>query len=470
MSFIEEQRKTVMEDANTAQEDFLNFLEHLNPSEKHIVVREPLSGELDLDILQKCDFNNIETIFLSPGNITSLKNIPDGILKLECGENLLVDLDELPESVVELDIHKNYLKRLRSLPSTLTHLNVSENRLISLEELPNKLETLYCNENDLKTLNLEGIEHLKVLHCSNNPLLVVEHLPDTLEDFVMENNVSTQVNRVSESAPPEKEDNTIEKRANFSECLYTYFELKKEYIHQLNGMKKQVFRKAKSKKQARLKIAGLKPKCVECNRPVGTIFKNKGRTYIAKCGDETSPCSLDIQLFAGEYDSIHNLLEYYHTSIENIKQRMIVDKLEVLLQYILEEDGVKLFKERMDEFTKERVHFELLKKEYDKFYFNPEIQDKIEQKHKRIKEIQDHIEEIYKTYTGEPSVFRDAMTVYKDELYPEMENLQHIKYQTREIYSEGEDYKIYQLPCTIQQMEYTFGEYPKVIKFRVKQI
>lgn len=467
MSFIEEQRKTVNESNNTAQEDFLNVLEHLNPLDKNIIVRQPLSGELDFDILQKCNFNNIESIYLSAGDITSLKNIPDGIRKLVCGENLLIDV-VLPASVIELDIHKNYVKRLHDLPPNLKILNVTDNDIHSLENLPTKLEELYCNNNSLQTLNLQGIEHLKVLHCSNNNLLVVEHLPDTLEDFVMENDISTQINRTTDTETVENKEDTIEKRANYLDCLYTYLELKQRYNNQLRLLKRDIYRKSKTKKAAKLRLTNLKPKCIECNRPVGTIFKNKGRKYIAKCGDETAPCSLDIQLFAGEYDRVSSLLDYYNHSIENIKQKMIIDKLDVVLNYITEEDGVELFKESIDFYTKENVHFNLLKKEYDNFYFNEENDEKMNKKNKKIKEIQERIEEVYKTSGEDATVFKDAMTIYTEELLPEIANMQNMKYQSQEIDEKDGVYKMYQYPRDIHNYEYTFGEYPKVIKFRVK--
>lgn len=469
MSFIEEQRKTVLEDNNTAQEDFLNFLEHLNPADTNIIVREPLSGDLDFEVLQKCKFSNVVSIYLSPGNITSLKNVPAGIEKLECGENLLVDLPDFPESLIELDIHKNYVKRIPALPASLKELNVNENQLQSLERLPDKLAVLKCSNNYLKTLSLAGMEGLRILHCSNNPLLVVEHLPDTLEDFVMENDVATQVNRVTDT----RDSVTIEKRANYTECLYTYFELKNRYMTHLHKFKRDIYRKSKSKKAARVKMGDLKPKCIECGRPVGTIFKTKGRTYLAKCGDETSPCSLDIELFAGEYNTLSDLLDYYKKSIENTKQKIMVDKLEVILHYILEEDGVTLFKESMDYYTKENVHYELLKKEYDNLRFNSETAEKIHQKQTKIKEIQERIHEIYRTAAASAdssASFKDAMTMYIDELLPEVENMQYIKYQTREIEENNGVYRLCQTPWKIHQFEYTFGEYPKVVKYSVKTV
>ena len=60
------------------------------------------------------------------------------------------------------------------------------------------------------------------------------------------------------------------------------------------------------------------------------------------------------------------------------------------------------------------------------------------------------------------------MTIYVQELIPEIENLQNIQYDSRELIEFGSHYKLLQTPYRIQNLEYTFGEFPKVLKFRVK--
>ena len=48
-------------------------------------------------------------------------------------------------------------------------------------------------------------------------------------------------------------------------------------------------------------------RCVNCNKNVGTIFDSKDRILIAKCGDKSNPCDLDIQIKVGRYDTINNI-------------------------------------------------------------------------------------------------------------------------------------------------------------------
>lgn len=459
MSFVEEQRKQIIAENNTAQDEFLTILEQLHPEATEIYVSEPLSGDIDCDILQKCNFTTITSLQFSPGNITSVKNIPAGLTKFVCAENYLVEVPEFPPSIVEIDLQKNAIRAAGGeWPASLKELNLCDNQIASLENLPAGLEVLRVDNNRMRHLSLESIENLRVLQCSNNPVLVVEHLPDTLQDVHMDNDVISEI----------RGEGSIEKYGSYVECLQTYFEMKSAYESSIHNTKKKIYISSKSRKEARAKISTIKPKCVYCSRPVGSIFKMEERTYIAKCGDENHPCAFHIELFAGEYGRIIDLLEGYQRTIELTKQAIIVDKMDVLFQYMSEKDGVAFFKDNLDYFSKQNVHYTTLKREYDALYFNEERNEKIGVKQKKLALLQERIAELRQKYreTNQPQLLRDAMAVYTTEVVPETNNLQWIKYDTREmIFNEREDSELYQKSWRTNQIEYTFGEYPKVVHF-----
>ena len=475
MSFIEQQREIAITENNTAQAYFLNFLDNLNPDIDDIIIREPLSGDLDFDVLKKCNFTNIVSLQFAPGRITSMKNIPPDITRIVCAENYLVELTDLPDSLIELDVRHNAIKNFdKKLPDTIKELNISENLFTSLENLPKWLEVLKCSNNQLRTLDLDGIDGLRILECSNNPLLVIQHFPDTIQHVEMDNDVVTNINSLrGEGEIVDEDDDTAERRADYIECLHTYFELKREYEERINKMKHNIFARSVTKKAARMKMKDLKPKCIYCSRPVGSIFKKEERTYIATCGDIQNPCPFQIRLFTGEYNKVNEMVNNYKNIIEFAKEFIIADKLKVLFNYISEADGVEIFKENLDMYTKENMQFTALKKEYETIYFNEERSEKIKQKMVKIKGIQERIGELYDLYKidNNPEVLKDAMTIYVSELIPEMENLQIIKYDIREmIYNENTDVsKLFQTSWRVNQIEYTFGEYPKVLKFRTKK-
>ena len=469
MSFIEEQRKNAQEN-NTAQADFLDFLDHLNPQVSDISIREPLSGDLDFSVLKECNFSNITSLQFEKGNITSLKNIPEGITKLICMDNLLVELD-LPASIVEANVSGNGLKHIdfKELVN-LKELRICGNQFSTLYDLPEGLEILYCKNNQLKNIDLDGVENLKVLHCSNNPSLTIAHFPDTITDLKMENNPLLQINKEGDDSDKSSEENG-ENHADYMESLNTYFEMKEEYQTKVYDMKKHVFNKAKSKKAAKKMMAELKPKCINCNRPVGSFFSNEGRNYLARCGDAKNPCNLDIKIFAGEYGLLDTFIDTFQREIQDKKQHIIKQKLDTLFNYIGEREAITLFKKELEEYTEVNTFLKELMDEYTVLNFNEERKEKVQKKIAHISTVQERFNDLIEKYnqTDNRELLKDAMTVYINDIKPEMENLQMMKYETMEVNKEGSDYVIFQKEYRLDKIDFTFGSYPKVLKFRSKK-
>lgn len=469
MSFIEEQRKNAQEN-NSAQSDFLDFLDNLDPQVSDINIREPLSGDLDLLVLKECNFSNITSLQFEKGNITSLINIPEGITKLICMDNLLVDI-ELPVSIVEANISGNGLKHIdfKELVN-LKELHICRNEFSTLYDLPKGLEILYCKNNKLKSIDLDGVENLKVLHCSNNPSLTISHFPDTITDLEMENNPLLQLNKKDDDSDKSSED-TGENHADFMESLNTYFEMKTEYQTKIYNMRKQVFNKAKTKKAAKKMMAELKPKCINCDRPVGSLFSNEERTYSVRCGDAKNPCNLDIRIFAGEFGLLYHFLKMLQIEIQDKKQEIIKQKLDTLFNYIGEQDAIILFKKKLEEYTEVNTFLKDLTDEYTTLNFNQERKEKIQKKIEHIQSIQERFNDLIEQYkqTDNQDLLKDAMTVYVSEIKPEMDNLQIMKYEIMEINKEGNDYVMFQKDFRLAKLDFTFGSYPKVLKFRSKK-
>jgi hypothetical protein len=135
-----------------------------------------------------------------------------------------------------------------------------------------------------------------------------------------------------------------------------------------------------------------------------------------------------------------------------------------------EKTGVELFKEDLDFYTKENVQFTALKHEYDSLYFDEELHEKLAVKKRKIGEIKDRIRDLVQTYRKEdnPEILEDAMTVYVRELMPEIQNEAVLKWPTREMNENEPTFTLFQRKWRLPQVEYTFGEYPRVIHYKVK--
>jgi hypothetical protein len=71
----------------------------------------------------------------------------------------------------------------------------------------------------------------------------------------------------------------------------------------------------------------MKPKCINCERTVGTIFKNEIQNEIrilkATCGSETEPCDLNIELSLGIYINVFEQIEEMKKELTKIKNDII---------------------------------------------------------------------------------------------------------------------------------------------------
>jgi hypothetical protein len=323
----------------------------------------------------------------------------------------------------------------------------------------------------LKNIDLDGVENLKVLHCSNNPSLTIAHFPDTITDLKMENNPLLQISKQGDDDSDKSSEDNGENHADYMESLNTYFEMKTEYQTKVYAMKKQVFNKAKSKKAAKRLMAELKPKCINCDRPVGSIFSNEGRTYLARCGDAKNPCNLDIKIYAGEFGLLDNFVTSFQNEFQDSKENIIKQKLDTLFNYIGEREAITIFKHYLEEYTEVNTFLKDLMNQYTILNFNEERKEKVQKKMEHIGAIQERFNDLIEKYNDSDNreLLKDAMTVYVNDIKPEMENLQMMKYETMEINKEGNDYVMFQKEYRLEKLDMTFGSYPKVLKFRSKK-
>ena len=466
--FAEEERKAIIEGENTGQQRFLDFLETLSPEVSEIVLREPLSGDIDLGILKECNFHIIDRISFTSGKITSIRNIPLGIKRLECPENLLVEIPNIPDTMTNLVLHHNYLKHIDLIHlKNLKELNINHNQIGHLVAFPESIESIYCDHNFLTTLDLKGIKNLKVLHCSHNRMVRIENFPeDTITDFKMENNPMITIQKLGSKFGSDNDDRE-QVPIDFPESLETYFELKKMYERAVYKIKKETFDRAPSKRAARELLKQVKPKCVNCRRPVGSIFMTDKRTYIAKCGDNRNPCNFNIKLYAGSYGSLDYLLENFQNYIEDGKDTIMKQKLDTLFNYVSESRSIQLFKTHFEEYTENATFLKQLTDEYNDLHFNEERALKIEKKRGDIFKIQERVNELFQKYKTNENVMvlQDAMTIYKDELRPEMANLRILQYALCEMVDEGLNKKLIRYTNPLEKYDFTFGSFPKVIQF-----
>lgn len=475
MNIILEQRNRIFEENNTAQSYLQIFLEKFNKASRDISILEPLHGNLDFSILKDNGLTNISKIVLTKGEITGITGLPESLLEFECPDNLLISLDGLPNNLTRIEIPHNYLENFdMSSLTKLEMLIINDNKLIEIEKIPSTIKELNCSNNELSSLNLSGVIGLEKLIVSNNPITVIENLPDGIVDFKMDNTPSIEFRNSSAVSILENmnvENDNIRSKKNIDEALNDYFKLKNEYKNTVYSMKKKVFEKADTKRQAKRDVLKIKAPCIRCKRPVGSIFDKKNGRYTALCGDVNKPCDLDIQIFVGDNTLVGYLLELFREDNDESKDTIIRQKLNTLFNYTTEDQSIRLFKKELENYNSNTSIYKDLIDKYHELFHNNDKQKLIEKKNDIIFHLNERVQELLEEYkkTQNKEILKQAVYIQIKEIQPEQNNLRRLKNEIMEIDEIVENnqlvFKLFQYPIELSKLMNNSGEPKRVIKF-----
>jgi len=470
MSIIEQKRDEIISENNTAQDDFIAILDKLNATTAiEIRFDNPVHGDVDFSLLHDRGFKAVKTIvFEHQGELTNIRNIPEGIENIDCKNQMLIELGDLPSSLLELDCTGNHLTKLDFKDSIkLRVLRADNNDITDFTHLPESLEEIYCTNNQLHILDLENLVNLRKLHCSNNPILVIEHLPSNLEELEMEHNPLTEL--VQGKPDILKTGKKSENRIEYLESMYEYFKLKDAYEKKRKQMRKTAIDRAPTKQAGLKKARLIKPPCIRCARLVGTEFTKKNNRYIAVCGDTDRPCGLNIQIYSGYFFDNETLMGIYKEELETTKQNIIKQKMNTLFNYVSEHDSVKTFKDELEDYKNDSKMYTDLLDRYNELFYNPEKKIQVKKRMDEMFSIKADIKKMIELYekTGDREVLKTAMALQVSDLEPIVKNLRLLTYEIMEmdINESVNISKLVQRKIPLQKMDFTFGEKPRVIKF-----
>lgn len=476
-----EQRETIIKENNTAQNALLDIIDTINKRTDILDIREPLHGDLDLRVLTEHGFQRIKKIIFHEGEITSINNIPEGITSLNCPNNLLSSLNGLPSSLLQLEIPYNYISKLDFTDTvSLQQLNISHNRFENIDNINvlRSLEELDCQSNSIQHLNLQGLSSLRTLNVSNNKITIIENLTETIVDFLYENNPSidfrnSNLDVLTKGDENEGEEENIQQKMNYVDALHRYFNLKTTYEKKVFDMKKQAF-KAGGKKQVRT----VKPPCVSCKRPVGSIFSLNNKKYTAICGDAEKPCRLQIELFKGEFESLESYLYEFKDEAEAMKTDIICEKLDTLFSYVDEKQSIPLFKRLLDKYNVINKFYTELMEKHTELHASPHKAELVQRKKDMIFILTEKINGLLVEYgnTRNRELLKAAVELQVNELHPEIRNLRLFQHEVMEmnlfsdstgaeIFKYGLGRHLFQNDVALTKLEHTYGEPQRVIKY-----
>ena len=466
MSKQEDREEIISENDNQAI--LSSIIDSVNFSQiNELRISNTMRGDVDFSILKEKDVTNIKAIYIeNPGEITSLFNIPESVKILHCSGHIIQNLGFLPKDIEEIDVSHNSIESFDANGlDNLIHLNLADNELKSLTKLPGSLEFLNVENNQLKEINLETTQELKHLICSNNPILVLQHVPTSLTRIEMENNPFIEIEREGEVRHSKSG-----KKLDYLQSLHEYFRLKNTYDTNFMNLKKKAFSKGSNKKDRKKLVGDVKPVCVNCNRKVGSLFSHKDKYYSAKCGDDKSPCKLDISIFEGDYTRIEEIITLFSKDIEDDKQQIIVDKLNSVFKYINTETYSSDFKKHIDTYMESTDIYKEAIDIYDSIHNSEEKKIMIEKKVAEIHGLKQDAEKLFQEYkkTGTREFLTTFIEMYNRDLVPAIHHLRTLKYAHMYVETDESEPPVSYLRqhlVSAHSRDYTYGEDPKVMKF-----
>ena len=265
------------------------------------------------------------------------------------------------------------------------------------------------------------------------------------------------------------------------DAVNTFYKLKQDYDKNVTRMKHKIIHNTTlSNKDKRQRFLLLKPKCINCKKPVGTIFSIKDRKLIAMCGANESGssverCKLNISIDRGSIVSLETAVNTLKKLRTSEKDDIIKNKLNLLFNFISEETALSTFETQRKslESTESTIASHL-----KQLVTITELTDKKEQInishlqiYEAIKLIKEYLLMAKKEQNSKKSYqfIHDCSEIYVNQLIPIISVSNALKYKCRHvIYNEaGDTYHLVEKPYTSDQLEIVV-DVPPLVQSNIK--
>lgn len=239
----------------------------------------------------------------------------------------------------------------------------------------------------------------------------------------------------------EAKETGSKEKISINEAMNEYYKLKSKYeTDYYNKYVKPILKTDdKSKREKRIEYQKLpKAECINCRRNVGSIFTIKkdseenSRTFIASCGDLSNPCPLNINFDYTFFSELNKELMSTEEDINYIKNKIIVDKNNMMFGYSDQSKAIAIFNNDTSELKTltEGAGFvmEINIREND----NPVKRDLIKKNEDKFgMEYLLPFKDMIKTFdqSGNVEVVNKAMRLYVDEMLPLTKSIRNLKYE-----------------------------------------
>ena len=266
-----------------------------------------------------------------------------------------------------------------------------------------------------------------------------------------------------------------EEESQIVQSLNEFYKLKNNYETEITKEKRKIIKNTElSWREKRSEFKDYKPKCINCKRPVGTIFSVKYnptdefRELTAICGNRSEPCNLNIVIKPGVIFNMMDHIKELEKDNQQYKNEIIDDKNKLLFGYISSENAIDNFEKLKD--TVNDINF-LLNLNYETLFQvvdNKNTEESVEKLKEETYILINDIKQSIKDYnsTNDIQLVRDSVEIYINQLQPKLKELMALKYKSNLVEYNDEDntYALIQRKYTILDMEDAYVK-PEVVAF-----
>lgn len=407
-----------------------------------------MRGIVDLSVLNDHDFGHVKALFFSPGELTAIDNIPQGIEVLHISHNKLSHLDALPDTLEILQANHNELTFIAIGDcDRIVSLDVAYNQLSELEDsagvLPESLKTLHCEYNRLKKLDFSSTRKLRELYCKQNPDLKLANLPETIIYGDYGHLISKDTHHENSNYKGERVDfDYVADDEEYNDRVRTFFMYKRDYEVRLQksrkkaneGLLNEIYMKKNPKfilhdrLGKRLRKIREIPSCRGCGGKKGMKFEISDNKYTAYCANEPA-CDWKIVIHRGFYANRENMIYEYLEYLEDLKQLFIEGKMDSLFRYLQDKMAKANFDKRMKLYELYSSHLKTFLATYDDLFYNEQTATLLLQKQTDIQEKIEQIKTILKSHADEYAhPIEDIVRIQQEEIRPLAEFIQREKH------------------------------------------
>ena len=245
--------------------------------------------------------------------------------------------------------------------------------------------------------------------------------------------------------------------------MENYYKIKQTYEKKKNTAFKKIYNNNDfTLAEKREKVKNYKQSCIECKRKVNTIFFTDNNMLKAKCGNNKSPCKLNIQVEKTKTKPIHELITEIEENINKLKETITTTKLNFLFKYANEDETLKVFESKKTQLNSLNEYLHSLKQELKEKNNMEErntiINDNMNIFYETLKIIKNNINE-YNT-TNKIQYLKDKAQINKETMLPILKNIRNSKFDTSLVETEIDEnkntfYKLYNVKNSILRTEKT---------------